>query len=119
MFFHLEIDTCLESDVCDQLCVHINGSLTCDCHEDYQTNLATGECKAKGEREIISAPGKHKQPPTTQSLLNLPQSSWFDSRIFLIVFVGWKDEKDGGGIFQSELLLKTGGCVCIMGGGPD
>ncbi|KAL7397623.1 hypothetical protein ABVT39_025109 [Epinephelus coioides] len=44
-----EIDTCLESDVCDQLCVHINGSLTCDCHKDYQMNSATGECKAKGD----------------------------------------------------------------------
>ncbi|KAK5869748.1 hypothetical protein PBY51_024443 [Eleginops maclovinus] len=44
-----EVDECLENDVCDQLCVHINGSLTCDCQEDYQRNQTTGGCKAKGK----------------------------------------------------------------------
>uniref|UniRef100_UPI003AAC17C3 low-density lipoprotein receptor-like n=1 Tax=Centroberyx gerrardi TaxID=166262 RepID=UPI003AAC17C3 len=44
-----EIDRCLESDVCDQLCVHINGSLTCECHRGYQMSPSTGECKAKGD----------------------------------------------------------------------
>ncbi|XP_036971783.1 low-density lipoprotein receptor-related protein 8-like [Acanthopagrus latus] len=42
-----EVDACLENDVCDQLCV--NGSLACDCHEDYLMNPATRECKAKGD----------------------------------------------------------------------
>lgn len=47
---------CLESDVCDQLCVHMNGSLACDCHKDYQMNATTGECKAKGEgKKMINA----------------------------------------------------------------
>ncbi|XP_054459186.1 low-density lipoprotein receptor-related protein 8-like [Anoplopoma fimbria] len=44
-----EVDTCLESDVCDQLCVHSNSRLTCDCNKDYQMNPTTRECKAKGE----------------------------------------------------------------------
>ncbi|XP_038571501.1 low-density lipoprotein receptor-related protein 8-like isoform X2 [Micropterus salmoides] len=44
-----EVNMCLESDVCDQLCVHMNGSLACDCHKDYQMNATTGECKAKGD----------------------------------------------------------------------
>ncbi|KAM7409608.1 hypothetical protein PAMA_001206 [Pampus argenteus] len=44
-----EVDVCLESDVCDQLCVHMNGSLTCACHEGYQMSAITGECKAKGD----------------------------------------------------------------------
>ncbi|TKS74382.1 Potassium voltage-gated channel subfamily V member 2 [Collichthys lucidus] len=44
-----EVDACLESDVCDQLCVHANSSLTCDCHKDYQMNPTTRECKAKGD----------------------------------------------------------------------
>lgn len=61
LFFHLEVDMCLEGDVCDQLCVHMNGSLTCDCHKDYQMNPATRECKAKGEKQMISTPGN--KPP--------------------------------------------------------
>ncbi|XP_070688328.1 low-density lipoprotein receptor-like [Pempheris klunzingeri] len=44
-----EVSACLESDVCDQLCVHMNGSLTCSCHEGYQMNRASRECKAKGD----------------------------------------------------------------------
>lgn len=48
--FHLEVDECLEKDVCDQLCVHMNGSLTCACSEGYHLNASTGECKAKGEK---------------------------------------------------------------------
>ncbi|XP_039985030.1 low-density lipoprotein receptor-like isoform X2 [Xiphias gladius] len=43
-----EIDMCLERDLCDQLCVHMNGSFTCDCHEGYSMNPTTRECKAKG-----------------------------------------------------------------------
>ncbi|KAM8875172.1 low-density lipoprotein receptor-related protein 8-like isoform 2-T2 [Spinachia spinachia] len=52
-----EVDTCLLSDVCDQLCVYNNNnnhnsssrSPICDCNEDYQMDLTTGECKAKGD----------------------------------------------------------------------
>ncbi|KAF3835250.1 hypothetical protein F7725_027808 [Dissostichus mawsoni] len=51
-----EVDPCLESDVCDQLCVHMNGSLTCDCQEDYQRNHTTSECKAKGEEAQLVFP---------------------------------------------------------------
>ncbi|KAM4739372.1 low-density lipoprotein receptor-like [Anableps anableps] len=43
-----EVDVCLERDVCDQLCVHRNGSLTCECQEGYHMDPLTGECKAKG-----------------------------------------------------------------------
>ncbi|KAK5907103.1 hypothetical protein CesoFtcFv8_004987 [Champsocephalus esox] len=51
-----EIDPCLESDVCDQLCVHMNGSLTCDCQEGYQRIQTTRECKAKGEEAQLVFP---------------------------------------------------------------
>lgn len=47
--FNLEVDTCLERDVCDQLCVHVNSSLTCDCYDGYHMNPASNECEAKGE----------------------------------------------------------------------
>lgn len=54
---HLEINMCLESDVCDQLCVHMNGTPTCDCRKDYWMNPVTGECKAKGNNtQMISRP---------------------------------------------------------------
>ncbi|XP_074490741.1 low-density lipoprotein receptor-related protein 8-like isoform X1 [Sebastes fasciatus] len=48
-----EVDACLVSDVCDQLCVHMNGSLTCDCNHDYQMNQTTRECKAKGDKATL------------------------------------------------------------------
>ncbi|CAN9500946.1 unnamed protein product [Ophioblennius macclurei] len=44
-----EVDTCLEGDVCDQLCAYVNGSRHCDCHEGYRMNPTTAECKAKGD----------------------------------------------------------------------
>uniref|UniRef100_A0A1A7YX56 Uncharacterized protein n=1 Tax=Iconisemion striatum TaxID=60296 RepID=A0A1A7YX56_9TELE len=44
-----EVDACLESDVCDQLCVDLNNSLTCRCHEGYHMNASSGECRANGE----------------------------------------------------------------------
>ncbi|KAM3619928.1 uncharacterized protein V6R79_015960 [Siganus canaliculatus] len=43
-----EVDTCLESDVCDQLCVHTNGSVLCDCDRNYRMDPSSRECKAKG-----------------------------------------------------------------------
>ncbi|XP_028258864.1 low-density lipoprotein receptor-related protein 8-like isoform X2 [Parambassis ranga] len=45
-----EVDMCLEDDVCDQLCLHINGSLTCVCQEGYHMNLAARVCEAKGDK---------------------------------------------------------------------
>lgn len=45
----VEVDECLESDICDQLCVHRNGSLTCECQEGYHMDPLTQECKAEGE----------------------------------------------------------------------
>ncbi|KAK9519470.1 hypothetical protein VZT92_022198 [Zoarces viviparus] len=54
-----EVDACLESDVCDQLCVHTNGSLSCDCNKDYQMNPTTRECKAKGDgAQLVFASSK-------------------------------------------------------------
>ncbi|XP_047443986.1 low-density lipoprotein receptor-related protein 8-like [Mugil cephalus] len=44
-----EVDSCLESDFCDQLCVHRNGSFACGCLEGYDVDPTTGECKAKGD----------------------------------------------------------------------
>ncbi|KAM4629850.1 low-density lipoprotein receptor-like [Polymixia lowei] len=44
-----EINRCLESDVCNQLCVHVDGDLTCDCHQGYQMSPRSGECKATGD----------------------------------------------------------------------
>lgn len=53
LFFHLEVDACLEIDVCDQLCDLVNGSLACDCHEGYSVNPTTSECKARGEKQRV------------------------------------------------------------------
>ncbi|XP_029988385.1 low-density lipoprotein receptor-like [Sphaeramia orbicularis] len=44
-----EIDACLEADVCDQTCVHSNGSFMCVCDQAYQMNSVTGQCTAKGD----------------------------------------------------------------------
>ncbi|XP_019731047.1 low-density lipoprotein receptor-related protein 8-like isoform X2 [Hippocampus comes] len=43
-----EVDLCLESDLCDQMCVHINGTLSCGCLDGYQLSPTSGDCKAKG-----------------------------------------------------------------------
>ncbi|XP_040897214.1 low-density lipoprotein receptor-related protein 8-like [Toxotes jaculatrix] len=57
-----EVDLCLETDVCDQLCVFINGSLTCECNEDHYMNPTTGECKAKGsEAQLVFTSSKGMQ----------------------------------------------------------
>ncbi|XP_062251313.1 very low-density lipoprotein receptor-like isoform X1 [Platichthys flesus] len=48
-----EVDTCLKTDVCDQLCVHGNGSFACDCLEGYSMNPTTRECKAKGNQAEV------------------------------------------------------------------
>lgn len=46
---YLDIDPCLERDVCDQLCVDLNGNQTCSCHKDYWMDGVTGECRVKGK----------------------------------------------------------------------
>ncbi|CAJ1060825.1 low-density lipoprotein receptor-like [Xyrichtys novacula] len=57
-----EIDLCLDRDVCDQLCIHTNDSLTCDCHEDYTMNVTTRECRAKGDKaELVFTSSKGMQ----------------------------------------------------------
>eukprot|EP00066_Takifugu_rubripes_P024057 XP_011613323.1 PREDICTED: very low-density lipoprotein receptor-like [Takifugu rubripes] len=48
-----EVDPCLDADVCDQVCVPVNGRITCSCHQDYKMSPTTGECKAKGEKAAV------------------------------------------------------------------
>uniref|UniRef100_H3CXH4 EGF-like domain-containing protein n=1 Tax=Tetraodon nigroviridis TaxID=99883 RepID=H3CXH4_TETNG len=48
-----EVDACLDADVCDQVCIPANGSLTCGCHQDYKMSPTTGECKAKGDEARV------------------------------------------------------------------
>lgn len=43
-----EMNSCLEADVCDQLCFYTNNRLTCRCQKDYVIRSAAGECAAKG-----------------------------------------------------------------------
>ncbi|XP_026179512.1 low-density lipoprotein receptor-related protein 8-like isoform X2 [Mastacembelus armatus] len=57
-----EVDSCLERDECDQLCVHVKGTITCDCQEGYLMNPTTQECKARGgEAQLVfsSSKGMH------------------------------------------------------------
>lgn len=49
-----EIDPCLERDVCDQLCVDLNGNQTCSCHKDYWMDRVTGECRVKGSEAQLA-----------------------------------------------------------------
>lgn len=44
-----EVDPCLERDVCDQLCVDLNGTQTCRCHKDYWMDRVSRECRVKGD----------------------------------------------------------------------
>ncbi|KAK5622945.1 hypothetical protein CRENBAI_021944 [Crenichthys baileyi] len=54
-----EVDVCLDSDLCDQLCIHRNGSLTCECQEGYHMDPLTRECKAKGnEAQLVFSSSK-------------------------------------------------------------
>ncbi|KAJ8277416.1 hypothetical protein GJAV_G00074930 [Gymnothorax javanicus] len=48
-----EIDECLDADVCSQLCVRENGTLTCHCHAGYLKSPGTGECRAAGEPAFL------------------------------------------------------------------
>ncbi|XP_051232632.1 low-density lipoprotein receptor-related protein 8 [Dicentrarchus labrax] len=57
-----EVNTCLENDMCDQLCVRKNDGVTCGCHKDYEMNPTTGECKAKGdEAQLVFTSSKGLQ----------------------------------------------------------
>ncbi|XP_063057142.1 very low-density lipoprotein receptor-like [Engraulis encrasicolus] len=49
-----EIDECLSGDVCSQICVHTNGTLTCACREGYTQGPHTGECIAAGDAAVIA-----------------------------------------------------------------
>lgn len=44
-----EVDPCLDADVCDQACVHSNGSFTCECCHGYVNGSESGRCLAAGE----------------------------------------------------------------------
>ncbi|XP_029356079.1 low-density lipoprotein receptor-like isoform X2 [Echeneis naucrates] len=44
-----DVDACLEADVCDQLCVHLNGNISCNCADGYDMDPTTAECKARGD----------------------------------------------------------------------
>ncbi|XP_067270309.1 low-density lipoprotein receptor-related protein 8-like isoform X2 [Pseudorasbora parva] len=43
-----DVDHCLDSDVCDQICTHSNGSLACECQDGYELTGRSGQCKATG-----------------------------------------------------------------------
>lgn len=46
---HCEVvNQCLDADVCDQICVHSNGSVVCDCQDGYLLTAGTGQCRATG-----------------------------------------------------------------------
>ncbi|XP_029004454.1 low-density lipoprotein receptor-like isoform X2 [Betta splendens] len=49
-----EVDMCLEVDVCDQVCVHTNTSLTCACNQGFRLNAASGECRAEGDEAQLA-----------------------------------------------------------------
>ncbi|XP_032428334.1 low-density lipoprotein receptor-like [Xiphophorus hellerii] len=67
-----EVDECLESDICDQLCVHRNGSLTCECQEGYHMDPLTQECKAEGsEAQLVFSSSKGIQ---VKNLINKEHS---------------------------------------------
>ncbi|XP_016521443.1 low-density lipoprotein receptor-related protein 8-like [Poecilia formosa] len=54
-----EVDECLERDICDQLCVHRNDSLTCECQEGYHMDPLTKECKTEGrEAQLVFSTSK-------------------------------------------------------------
>ncbi|XP_077574072.1 low-density lipoprotein receptor-like isoform X1 [Stigmatopora nigra] len=43
-----EVNICLENDFCDQLCIHANDTLACDCLDGYHMTPMSTDCKAKG-----------------------------------------------------------------------
>lgn len=51
-FSLIDVDHCLDSDVCDQICGSFDGSPACECQDGYELTAGTGQCKATGERII-------------------------------------------------------------------
>lgn len=51
-FSLLDVDHCLDSDVCDQICGSFDGSPACECQDGYELTAGTGQCKATGEMII-------------------------------------------------------------------
>ncbi|XP_056585509.1 low-density lipoprotein receptor-related protein 8-like [Triplophysa dalaica] len=43
-----DVDHCLDSDVCDQICIYSNESIACECQDGYDLTSGTGQCKATG-----------------------------------------------------------------------
>ncbi|XP_072338994.1 low-density lipoprotein receptor-related protein 8-like isoform X4 [Scyliorhinus torazame] len=48
-----DVDDCRNSDMCDQICVNLHGSYTCNCYQGYQKNPHTGTCQATGEEPFM------------------------------------------------------------------
>ncbi|KAM9475425.1 low-density lipoprotein receptor-related protein 8-like [Clarias gariepinus] len=48
-----ELDPCLDADVCDQLCVHSNGSFTCECRHGYVKSSENGRCFAADDAAAV------------------------------------------------------------------
>lgn len=53
VYFSPEVDPCLDADICDQLCIHTNGSFVCECQDGYMKNSSeSGCCLATGEASL-------------------------------------------------------------------
>ncbi|XP_067872777.1 very low-density lipoprotein receptor-like isoform X2 [Heterodontus francisci] len=52
-FICKDVDDCRNSDVCDQICVDLHGSYSCECYQGYQKDPHTGTCRATGEEPFI------------------------------------------------------------------
>lgn len=112
--FNLEVDTCLERDVCDQLCVHVNSSLTCDCYDGYHMNPASNECEAKGEwgKKCIH---NHERPGGTY-VQPLPRCFRVNSLLFMCVcflnhtWVKCRDQKKK--FFPPKSKNNLSICIC-------
>ncbi|XP_041061030.1 very low-density lipoprotein receptor-like [Carcharodon carcharias] len=48
-----DVDDCRNSNLCDQICVNLHGSYTCECYQGYQKNPHTGTCQATGEEPFM------------------------------------------------------------------
>ncbi|KAL4658828.1 very low-density lipoprotein receptor-like [Arapaima gigas] len=49
-----EIDECLDVDLCSQMCVLVNGSITCECQAGYKKLPQTGVCRAEAESGLVA-----------------------------------------------------------------
>ncbi|KAG7332819.1 hypothetical protein KOW79_004653 [Hemibagrus wyckioides] len=48
-----DVDPCLEVDVCDQVCLHSNGSFACECRHGYMKSSDSGRCLAAGDTAVV------------------------------------------------------------------